>query len=379
MAEKKEHNHVVGDERRVVQYDRDKGLDTGASVPRGRETFREEWVAEDGIPRTVVGYSGGKVDEFRGHDQKNYWRVEQRKRDLIAKARSLRADDRSSREAWKSLMDEWKAAGNLSKAENDKLWREFDSVRQSYRRDVERLKEKRAADQRAAKAAKERLIVKAKSIKADDRSSRDQWRSLMDDWKRAGNAGREENDRLWGQLKSTKDAYHRDVTRQKEKRASEWASAKATKERLVSRARTIRADDRSSRDQWRSLMDEWKQAGSAGKADNDRLWDQLKSIKDAYHKDVERQKEQRRVEMRQRAQEIRRRGYELEERSRQVNEQALRVRVSPGYQGRDFMKAAESNRRKSEKAGALEAKASSMYRKAQELKAKADDIERKIR
>jgi hypothetical protein len=100
-----------------------------------------------------------------------------------------------------------------------------------------------------------------------------------------------EDDALWISLKAIEDHYHADVRSAREQRERVGQKAVAEKQALINQARSISADDRSSGDQWRRIMDQWKAAGRGPKADEDQLWTELNQLREAHKRQIEAQYE----------------------------------------------------------------------------------------
>jgi hypothetical protein len=97
-------------------------------------------------------------------------------------------------------MDEWRAAGYAGKEHNDKLWEEFRAARDVFftRRDehYSQLREQQAQ----VIEAKKQIIQEAREATAEVRNwvaTSNALDALMDRWKAAGNAGRENEQALW--------------------------------------------------------------------------------------------------------------------------------------------------------------------------------------
>jgi chromosome segregation ATPase len=185
-------------------------------------------------------------------------------------------------------MDEWRAAGYAGKEYNDKLWEEFRAARDCFftRRD-EHYAELRT-QQASVVEAKKQIIEEAKELTADVQNwvkTSDALNALMDRWKAAGNAGRDNEHALWEEFNGIRrDFRNRRKADLAERRNKERACAEA-KRKIVDEARAI-ADSgnyvRENSDRMRQLSDEYKAAGYAGKPANDDLWKEFREAQNAY-------------------------------------------------------------------------------------------------
>ncbi len=189
------------------------------------------------------------------------------------------------------LQEQWNDIRRWHDPREDALWGRFKTAREAYY-------QARDAAHEQARAAKEKLVAEAERLAKSDQwnATAERMRTLMDDWKAAGRTGdREEDDRLWERFNAARrgffDRRSEHFTQLDERRAK----AKETKERLVHEATLAAATSADwTGDQWakasarmRELMDQWKAAGVAPKADNDRLWEEFQAARkpffDAQH------------------------------------------------------------------------------------------------
>lgn len=134
------------------------------------------------------------------------------------------------------------------------------------------------------KAAKERLAAEAESL-ADStewKATGERMKALFEEWKTIGSAGKEADDVLWAQFSSAREKFNKRRSADFEQRQATRAAAKERKEALIAQAEAVVAvekpDYRSVGDKLRSLQAKWKEAGSAGRTDDDALWARLQAI-----------------------------------------------------------------------------------------------------
>ncbi len=223
---------------------------------------------------------------------------------LIERAKELEdsSDWRKTSDAQRVLMDEWRAAGYAGKELNDKLWEEFRASRDKFftRRD-EHYTELRA-QQAEVVEAKKQIIAEAKQLTAEVQNwvrTSDELNNLMDRWKAAGNAGRDNERVLWEEFNGIRrDFRNRRKADLAERRANERACADI-KRKIVDEAKAI-ADSqeyiRENSDRMRQLNDEYKAAGYAGKPANDTLWQEFRAAQNAYWEGNSARRDQRRKE-----------------------------------------------------------------------------------
>jgi hypothetical protein len=133
-------------------------------------------------------------------------------------------------------------------------------------------------------AAKERIAAEAESLadSTDWKATGERMKALFEEWKTIGSAGKEADEALWARLSSAREQFN---TRRKtdfEERQATRGAAKERKEALIAQAEAAVAgeqiDYRSVGDKLRSIQAKWKEAGSAGRTDDDELWGRLQAI-----------------------------------------------------------------------------------------------------
>ncbi len=139
---------------------------------------------------------------------------------------------------------------------------------------------------RDAEYQKRQLIAEARQLSSstDWKSTSDRMKVMMDDWKAAGYAGKE-NDNLWEEFKFARQSFFDRQNRHFEELKSKRADAKRIKLSLISEAQSVAytTDWKSGNDKMNDLMSRWKQAGSAGHEEDDRLWAEFQSVRNGYY------------------------------------------------------------------------------------------------
>ena len=160
----------------------------------------------------------GDYDSLLGRAHAEIARIEGRlaegqadKLGLVERAEALAESSkwRLAGEAMDELMEEWKRAGTAGREQDEALWHRFSEARRTFfnRRNAHyaELKQSRAE----AREAKEALIVRAgelaPSTDFDDTFAAMQ--DLLEEWKRAGSAGRDIDDQLWERFYAVRDPF----------------------------------------------------------------------------------------------------------------------------------------------------------------------------
>ena len=108
------------------------------------------------------------------------------------------------------LMDSWKAAGSAGREKDDDLWSQFNGIRKEFFDKRRAFFDERNEMRKKAIDAKKELIAKAQEIVDQNSFTKEiteKMKELDKQWKAAGNAGREENDKLWDSFKAVKEVF----------------------------------------------------------------------------------------------------------------------------------------------------------------------------
>lgn len=158
--------------------------------------------------------------------QSKFENARQVKNDLIEKAKGLADSEEWNKTsaAFQDLLDQWKAVGNAGKEFEDKLWNEFNDVRQKFydRRNqyYDELHEKQGVNA----GSKRDLVNKANEIASSKEYTKENtelMKKLSADWKTVGNSGKEE-DGLWKEFRAAMDSYFDGLREYNTQRHTEW-------------------------------------------------------------------------------------------------------------------------------------------------------------
>ncbi|WP_410791641.1 DUF349 domain-containing protein [Kribbella sp. C-35] len=165
----------------------------------------------------------------------------------------------------RELLDEWKALPRLDKSSDDELWHRFSSARTTYTRHRKQHFAELSSKREEAALVKERLAAEAESLASSNEwgPTSGRFRDLMRQWKAAGPAPREVDDKLWARFRAAQDLFFgaRDAV-QAEENAEQVQNLQA-KEALLTEIETILPveDARTAREQLRDYLDRWDQIG----------------------------------------------------------------------------------------------------------------------
>ncbi len=145
-------------------------------------------------------------------------------------------------------------------------------------------REKAKAD---AVAAKEALIAEAQAIAESStqwKRDGDRLRAIPDEWKLIKGIDSKTDDALWKRFAGARDAFGKRRGAHFASLDSERSAAKTAKEKLIAEAETLAqsSDWRDTADALKRLMQQWKDAPRAGRAEEDELWRRFRGAQDAF-------------------------------------------------------------------------------------------------
>ena len=237
--------------------------------------------------RELKGQYGSLVSRNKKNEERYAAEKEsiEKKRELISKAQSLQEveDWNAATEQMRELMEQWKHTGRSGEM-SDSLWEEFSAAQHSFY-DRKHLHFEEEMKERIAR--KEQLIAEAaKAVDSTDwEATHQHLEELLAQWKAAGSAGRKEDDRLWEEFRKLRnDFYERRNAARKERDAENRARRNAKRELIAEAQKYAETKDYSQTvaDRMRSINEDWKKIGSAGRRDEESLWKQLREAQDAF-------------------------------------------------------------------------------------------------
>ena len=252
---------------------------------RWRRIYYWESVYEDTLTEEFEGY----IDAIYGKRREG-WKVNQTaKEELIEQARKLSnsTEWNATTKAMADLMEQWKAVGSAGKEMDDKLWESFSKARQIFfDRKHEYWANAQARFDNALKV-KEELVAQAAAL-ADSvewQKTNEKMKTMMEQWKAAGSAGREHEDRLWDAFNESRQAFFTRRNAYYEELHAKQDANLEKKKALVEKAREIEATKEYTKDNTEAMKQlgvDWKEAGSCRKEKEDEIWNEFRSIMDEY-------------------------------------------------------------------------------------------------
>lgn len=195
-------------------------------------------------------------------------------------------------ESLKTLEAETKepqVVGNL-----DALRQQFATLKSEAEHKKQAIAEERKKAQTTAIAERTVIVEKAEKLAAslgdstNWRSTADKFRSLFDEWqnhqRNSVRIDKQDADALWKRFSSARTSFNQGRRKWAQTRDAEHAKAKEAKQAIIAEAEAIKnsTDWGETSRSFNALMDRWKQAGRAGRHEDDDLWAQFRAAADTF-------------------------------------------------------------------------------------------------
>lgn len=216
--------------------------------------------------------------------------AEEKKNEIIKEAKEI--STKSYKEAtlkMNELMDKWKASGRTGdKEKDDALWAEFKAARDEFYANkkayFENLKEAFAKN----KEEKERLVEEA--IKANELTNFKEISAKMDElmeaWKQLGSAGKEHEEELWAKFSEQRKIFFKNRKEYYKGLKETYAERTEAKKAIIAEAKQYLARSEFTDEEItavKELRTKWKEVGSAGRENEDTLWEEFNGIVNKYY------------------------------------------------------------------------------------------------
>lgn len=193
---------------------------------------------------------------------------------------------------FQELFEEWKAAQSetargAAGREAEALWTRFAAARSEFNRRRREWVKARLASKAEAKAAKEKIVEKAEALAStkDWAAGSRAFAKLMDEWKKAGRADREDDDALWERFKAASDRFYSSRNGEGEEVGEDEKKNLEAKRALLDQAEKLvpiksTGDIKEVRRKLESIEKEWDAIGRVPRDEVRRCEDRLKKVED---------------------------------------------------------------------------------------------------
>lgn len=213
---------------------------------------------------------------------------------IVEQAEAIAARD-LSKVQWKqvtvemtALFDAWQAhqqnGPRLPKGTAQQLWKRFRDARSTVDKARRAFFSELDDTHRTARDAKSRLVERAEALAPRGVDGIPAYRTLLDEWKAAGRAGRKADDALWAKFKAAGDALYAARAEQAAAEEADSAPKIAIREGLLEEAAAV-ADEKNlkrARALLTRIQREWDEQGRIFPREKERaLDDRLRTIEQA--------------------------------------------------------------------------------------------------
>jgi hypothetical protein len=215
---------------------------------------------------------------------------------IVAEAEKLAAQD-PAKAQWKQVsasLDElfarWQKhqqdGPRLPKNESNELWKRFRAARAVIDGHRKAFFAELDSTHKDARSRKQELVGKAESLASKGAEGIPAYRTLLDDWKLAGRAGKKFDDALWSQFKAAGDALYAAKSEIDAKDSVEFEANLAEKLELLTEAeKLLSVTDRvRARESLASIQRRWDKIGKVPRDKVKTVEDRLRKVETAVRK-----------------------------------------------------------------------------------------------
>ena len=218
---------------------------------------------------TIMDHSEAAGEQAKAEKARRRDEAVARKETLAAEAEDLAensTDWKAAGDRLRAILEEWKTIRGIDRKTDDSLWKRYSRARDAFNRrrgahfaDLDR-------GRAAARRAKEALVERAEAIKdsTDWNETARAFRDLMKEWKEAGRAPREVDDKLWAAFRGAQDHFFNARNAEHAERDKEFEANAEAKDTLIAEydpqvdpAKGLE----SARAKLRELQEKWDEIG----------------------------------------------------------------------------------------------------------------------
>jgi hypothetical protein len=266
--------------------------DAEAAIAKLREALADAHVMGD-IAALLIRL--GKLEEIaeQRRAQKKEARAKQlvqaaeHKERLVTESETLAesTDWKKTGDRLRALVDEWKGIARLDRKADDELWSRFSAARSTFAKRRKAHFAQLDAERDTARTRKEALAEEAVSLadSTDWAATAQRFRDLMTEWKKAGRAQRDVEDKLWERFKTAQDTFFGARNADLDQRDAGFRENAARKEELLIEAQKLIpvTDFKSARAALRNIQTRWEEVGPVPRDAKGRIEGALRDVERA--------------------------------------------------------------------------------------------------
>ena len=215
---------------------------------------------------------------------------------IVAEAEAIAAQD-PAKAQWKqvsatmdALFARWQDhqtnGPRLPKNESNDLWKRFRAARTTVDTHRKAFFAELDSVHREARHAKQTLVERAEALIPQGAAAVPAYRTLLDEWKRAGRAGKKVDDSLWARFKAAGDAIYSAKSEVDARDNAEFEANLALKRALLDEAEPIleETDRAKAKDSLHSIQKRWDAIGKVPRDQVRVIEDRLRKVEAAVRK-----------------------------------------------------------------------------------------------
>jgi hypothetical protein len=266
--------------------------DADAAIAKLREALVEPHAIGDlEALRAKLGRLGELADQRRAAKREARARQQAEaaahKERIVAQAEAMAESGewKATGEKLRALVDEWKGVPRLDRKSDDELWSRFSAARSAFAKRRKAHFAQLDAEREEVRARKEALVDEAEGL-ADSTewaSTAQRFRDLMRQWKSAGRAQREVEDKLWERFKTAQDTFFTARNADLDQRDAGFRENQTRKEELLAEAQKLVpiGELKSARQALRGIQARWEAVGPVPRDAKPRLEGALRDVERA--------------------------------------------------------------------------------------------------
>ena len=229
------------------------------------------------------------LDKLNAKEDEIISAVKESKQEIIEKAKQIvqKANYKNGNKEMDELLEEWKKTGRSNKKVDDELWDEFRTIRNQFYNDKKEYFDTLFKKFEENKNIKEDIINKA--IEANKLTNFKEISSIMDnlmeEWKKSGSAGKENDDDLWKRFSQERKNFFNNRSKYFDELKETFANRVEAKKEIINETKKYLATSEFSPEELsnvKELRNKWKEVGFAGKENDDELYNEFNSLLTKY-------------------------------------------------------------------------------------------------
>ena len=218
---------------------------------------------------TVIEHSVEAGEQAQADKARRREEAIAKKEKLAAEAEDIAANStewKAAGDRIRAILEEWKQIRGIDRHTDDALWKRYSRARDSFNRRRGSHFAELDRNRAASRAKKEELVERAEAIKESTNwgETARAYRDLMTEWKAAGRAPRDIDDKLWARFRAAQDHFFNARNAVNDERDKQFAENAAAKDALIAEYDS-QIDPTKSLDaakaKLRELQEKWEEIG----------------------------------------------------------------------------------------------------------------------